>query len=257
MADLQKQFLLGTLGTEGYAALAKAVARYPDLQEILVPRTILSFIASVQELSYKGSIPGIPNSVIALTKSGGIINDTYYTDLDANPYTMAAHLAILLGAQDESKLAKNVKNIDLTRLGKTIDLIVKSRLLRSVAKTDLPVPHAAPVQHQGPVGHEPPIKPVVPIIKKPKQAKPRPKRASVSATAGLPDLKVSKSDAYVPCELCAQPQFRADGGFYGCLCMRGLAPFVVIKSEPEYYTIQFGPEWSQDAANTLSDLFGE
>ncbi len=264
----QSSFLAAVLGKDGLAALNKAIARQGDLAEVLVPRTILSFVGTVQDLSYKGEIPGLPGSLIALTKSGGIINTTSYTGADANRFTMAAHLAILLGVTSDSKLAKNTKNIDLTRLGKAIDLLVKSRLLRqAMEKTDLPGSTAKPTKQDGPQAATPPQKApktntAIATNKKQKPTKKPPETQEKVPglkpvpTVKIPEIKIGKSEAYnSQCKVCGQTQFNPkDGGFYGCICLRGLAPFTTLKMETDHYVIWFGPEWDEDAREVLFEM---
>ncbi len=243
----------------------KAVSRQADLAQVLLPRTVLSFVTTVQDLAYKGPIPGIPDSVIALTKSGGVINGSAYTGPHANPYTMAAHLAILLGMDSSNRLAKNTRNIDLTRFGKAIDVLVKSRLLRSaMAKTDLPGSTAKPTPQDGPQAAQPPQKAPAKgnAVASGKKQKPTKKPAETPEkipglkavpTVKIPEMKVGKSEAYnSQCKVCGQTQFnKSDGGFYGCICLRGLVPFTTLKMESDHYVLYFGPEWDEDAREVL------
>ncbi len=280
-SPLQTSFLTAILGKDGLAALNKAIVRQPDLAEVLVPRTILSFVGNVQDLAYKGPIPGMAASVIALTKSGGVINGTSYTGLDANRYTMAAHLAILLGVTSDSKLAKNTRDIDLTRLGKAIDVLVKSRMVRkakhtldctthqdvacncgAMEKADLPGNAAKPNGQDGPQGATAPIKApsmgnakaskkVLKPTKKPVETKETVPGLKAVPTVKIPEMKVGKSEASTNrCKVCDQTQAQ-NGRLTGCICLMALMKSATVTAQGDVFNITFGADWDQDAVEVL------
>lgn len=71
-----------------------------------------------------------------------------------------------------------------------------------------------------------------------------------------PSMKVSKSQADKKCPMCGQAQFRADGGFYGCICFRAMAEGVLIQKTESGYSLEFdGEDWDQDAVTALAAIF--
>lgn len=128
-------FLEGVLG-QGATALQKAVAKAPVLENLLLPRTIISWLNIATQIGYDGAIPGIPDSQIHLQKSeednwsGSIeIAGHEYEFVDADICRVGAHIAVAVGADDD-KINPQAKTVDIVKLGKTIDLLVKSRAVK-------------------------------------------------------------------------------------------------------------------------------
>ncbi len=270
-SDLQNSFLELVLGSDGFSALGKALERQPELKEVLIPRTVLGFVSSVQSLGYKGTIPGIGDSYISLNKSEGVINDITYEK--CSNYTIAAHLAILLGVSSDTRLAKNTSGIDLERLGKVIDTLVKSRMLRQgMAKADQPGATAKPIKQKGPTA--PSFAPKAPATNaKVSSKKLKPVAAPPETDESIPGLKplkpptgdkpkelkpltlkVGKSEAYNPCSVCGTAQFsKNDNGLYGCFCYSELIKHTTIVNRDDHYLVKFGGEWSVEAVESFWD----
>lgn len=128
------QFLKAVLGDDGAHALLRATERSTALENALVPRTILAWIGLAARTQYEGSLPGIENSYVAFKKSedgfsGQIsIGDEVYDFKDKSVYHLAASVAVSMGV-DHERVSDSVKSRDLKNLGKSIDLLVKARVL--------------------------------------------------------------------------------------------------------------------------------
>src|ERR1035437_505232 len=127
-------FLRAVLGSDGYEAIAKASQRYPALVQTLVPRTLLSWAALVGQYGYEGQVPGCENTFLEFNKSEPCYSGalTLGSDtipfVDASVYRLAAHLAVALDIGDGTPPAE-FRGVDLQRLGKSIDLLVRSRVV--------------------------------------------------------------------------------------------------------------------------------
>lgn len=268
---LQTAFLVAVLGKDGAAALNKAVTRRSDLADVLVPRTVLSFVNTVQALGYKGAIPGVPGSMIALTKSGGVINSTSFSGSDANAFTMSAHLAVMLGLVADTRFAKNTRNVDLTRFGKAIDVLVKSRLLRGAEKlekkpdldkTDLPgtaaKPMLTPPTAATPPGKQPAKANAVASTKKQKPVVAGPRtKDKVPGLKAVPTVKIpgqiqiKKSEAAINrCKVCGRSQVQ-NGHLTGCFCLTALLKSATVTTKDDSYLIAFGSGWDEDSIEVL------
>lgn len=131
-------FLESVLGVGGAAALSKAVSKAPSIENILLPRTIISWLTVAGQIQYNGSIPGINDSRMSLTKTdfgwnGSIeVSGVEYQLDSADLCKVGAHIAVAIGA-DEG-IDPSVKTVDIAKLGKTIDLLIKARVVNSLAK---------------------------------------------------------------------------------------------------------------------------
>ena len=130
-------FLTEALGPEGSAALAKAVKKSESLAAVLMPRAILGWAMSAARYGYQGPLPGQADTFIELKKSetapglyvGALtVGQDTVTFTDSTLYRVAAHLALALDAEP-GPVGKNLKAVDLTRLGKSIDVLSKARML--------------------------------------------------------------------------------------------------------------------------------
>lgn len=130
-----ENFLREVLGLDGAGALLKAVARAPILEPVLVPRTILSWLATAIRIGYEGCLPGLDNSYLVISKNeqdnftGAVtIGGAVYEFEDTSITHVAAALGMALGVH-LSGIDPMIKSQDLTKLGKTIDLLVKAKIV--------------------------------------------------------------------------------------------------------------------------------
>ncbi len=134
MEDRKFQFLKSVLGDDGACALRKAVERREDLGNALVPRTILSWIGIAARTDYRGALPGLSNTYVSFKKgergyTGEVtVDDDVYGFRDASLYHVASAIAVVMGVDGE-KVPERLRDVDLARLGKNIDLLVKARVV--------------------------------------------------------------------------------------------------------------------------------
>lgn len=286
MNDRKLQLLVGILGQDGAAALRKAVERSVELEAVLVPRAILAWLGVAGRSDYNGTVPGMADSQMQFAKSENAFTGSVKVDgrsigfAKADIFQLASAIAVAIGA-DQSPA--DVKDIELFRLGKSIDMLAKARILAGqLAKTDKvaekpgrpdigwqPSPAGkatAPKKQVGPApapsktgalppqltqqqqkpAEEPMLHPQFANGKHPNTLVKLPKTAKNEKVK----LKVTKSESHRPCSICGKAQF-ANERFVGCLCFRDLAKYTtVIKSEKDY-TITFKSEWDLESVEAF------
>lgn len=134
------KFLVGILGVEGATALRRAGERSEEVENVLVPRSILAWLNSVE--SHEGEIPGIENTYVSFQKSekkysGSIsLGEEVYEFQDVDTCHVASAVAVAIGV-DGDRQHPNLKDLDLVRLGKSVDLLVRAHALsEQLSKND-------------------------------------------------------------------------------------------------------------------------
>ena len=216
LTNMNKQtfsFLKSVLGQDGAQAMRRAVAKNPDLESYLVPRTLLSWAMTKKE--FEGTVPGIENVYVQFRKNEG--GYTGSIGKNSNPvapfsvpteYHLVAELIQAIGYEVQSFSGTDKS---LVTLGKSVDALLRARsLTKSLEKgaIDLPGTTAKPIK---PEGAEEAVEP----IKQPKMAM-KPKLPK------LPVLKVEKKDMSKSCKTCSGIMFKSQK-FTGCMCWRDLA----------------------------------
>jgi len=134
MSFNRAQFLIEVLGPDGALALAKAAARSEYLAQMVVPRTILAWLEANPE--FEGVVPGA-DFAIKFTKSedgfSGNLGD--YQFQQATIFHVAGALASVM--ELDSLSFGNARNAELTRLGKSIDLMAKVHLVSQLSKREI------------------------------------------------------------------------------------------------------------------------
>ena len=129
-------FLREVLGDAGAEALLKAVGRSPALASVLVPRAIIGWAISAANWGYEGPVPGQLESLVEFRKSEtpGLFSGAITSQLggtiaftDTTLYRLAAHLAMAVGV--DATPDPGLRDLDLARLGKSIDALAKAQLL--------------------------------------------------------------------------------------------------------------------------------
>jgi hypothetical protein len=132
MIDRQKNFLIATLGPDGFNALEKAASRSELLGQALLPRSVFAWVNGVGE--FDGIIPGTDDVVLRFAKSEK--GFTGCVDLhkfeDASLIHVSAALAVALGV--DKLYGEEARSLDLENLGKSLDLLVKNRLEKAEKK---------------------------------------------------------------------------------------------------------------------------
>ncbi len=263
MAD---SFLKEILGNAGAAALEKAVDRAPILKAVIVPRAVLAWLSTMGKLGYDGELPGTPNSYFSLIKTANetyagalTIQDQLYTFDAADILHVAASVGVALGIEIDP-ISEQLKKKDLTQLGNSIDLLVKSEIIKKIKKQRLDKTDDAMAGGPGAPAHsgepheasEPELPTKQPGVSKNK-------------TPILPDniaegqghkLKVTKAEASKECEECGQVQFEKDK-FSGCMCLKELSKSIKTEKLTDGYMLKFKKDLDADAISTIVDVFKE
>ncbi len=255
-----EKFLAIVLGQDGAKALAKAAERAPILSSVLVPRTIISWLSTAVRLGYEGEIPGLDNSYISLNKTeagtfvGALtVSENVHSFDGADLLHVAAAIGVALGVADQ-KLDPQLKGQDLGKLGKSIDLLVRARVVtdalreQGLAKTTvfevLAKPSIEKVEMPGrAAGPLEPTPPTPPDGQK--------KQAAMKAPPfGKKEVNITKTESERKCWECGGRQFQGSK-LVGCLCFSGLLKSSKVAATPDSggnYVLKFvGHEWDQES----------
>jgi hypothetical protein len=298
MANQSQRFLKEVIGKDGSEALAKAVSSNDTLSWALLPRVLFSWLEVVSNSDYNDKIPGTDID-LSFKKSednytGRIdIGNEVYTFRDTSLFHVAGSIAVALGSDEP---APELKSPSLAKLGKSIDLLVRSRTLRkahgaargSLPSTTakplgpkLPTVPAAPTRKQAKgvvkvaapekpaatktssqTGASGPKKPAKPdTVAKVKPAKqillPGQKAKSAESTAPkLSSVKVGKSESVGKCATCGKAHFNGKK-YVGCICFESLAKSTKTTVLEDGYRIEFGDEWNLEGIAVLAEMLGK
>jgi ribosomal protein S14 len=254
MTDKDK-FLAATIGLRGLSALETLSKASPDLEAYLPVRTVISWIQEVQDWS--GPIPGT-DSVADFKKSLGAwygtvgVGDSSYLLDSSDIGSVAAAICCSIGAAPGRP---ELRDIDIARLGKTIDALVKATsgakglAAAPLGHTDkIPPTLKAPDTDNKKSDKKKPKKPVIPKPQAPKVPLDLTAEVEVAKT---PKMKLTLSEAKTRCQLCNIPQF-VSNKFVGCYCFRDLAKSVRTTEIPGGLEITL-KGWDEDATITLRE----
>lgn len=271
MDPRRHSFLQAVVGADGARALAKAADHSADLEWAILPRVILSWLEVVSHADYDDQIPGTDLHLTFRKSEGGFsgivdVEDEPYGFRDASLYHLAGSVAVALGVEPE--VAPELRSPALSHLGKSVDLLVRSRTLRKIARERSKGGAQAPGQA---AAAQPPLAPEAPALDQPageksqvgtQVAQPKKPKVGTSSTPKLPGAKkkpamrVSKAEAAARCPQCRGSQFRA-GVFAGCACFAELAKSVTMTPTADGYRLEFGSDWDAEAVTTLAEAFGK
>jgi hypothetical protein len=134
-------FLQAVIGTDGANALTKATSARADLEWAILPRVIMSWLEVQSHAGeYAEAVPGVQAVQLSFRKNedgftGSInIGSEAYKFKDATLYHVAGSIAVALGASPEH--APELRSPALAKLGKSVDLLVRSRTLRKMAELE-------------------------------------------------------------------------------------------------------------------------
>lgn len=138
--DLQRQnFLMAVLGTDGATMLVKAVEKHPVLEHALVPRTILAWLQSAP--CYDGALPGGESHVAFEKAESGFVGsvamgeETYKFE-SVSLFHVAGAVAVALGIEQMD--SEGLRDLDIERLGKSIDALAKVKRVNDELTKNLP-----------------------------------------------------------------------------------------------------------------------
>jgi len=289
MDSRKYDFLKGTLGDVGATALASAASRSDSVEALLMPRTVMSWLGVTQLFGWDGPLPGVDDTHLYFSKNLDDTYDGYITVGNGDfPFESASliHLAALvsvsLGGDDP---VPEIKDLDLERLGKSIDLLVKSQYVSIIeealakGKDDKGAAGMSPPQVSAPptapgsgkdVGGmqaprdkrplKPAQKPVNVTVKRATAKPPSPKK--VAKPIVLPGAKAKKAKAVkLPvaakseCSECGTKLIKNDK-FVGCMCFREYASEVELLKHDGSTYIRFAPTMDRDAASGILEALG-
>lgn len=225
MNKLSFLFLKTALGEDGATAMRKSVAKNPDLENYLIPRTLLSFIQH-----YESGTVG--PAMFAKSATGYTLNNKAVE----SEYHLVAELVEFLGCDVQPF---DLTDVELRRLGKSLDSLVKLRKAVDILKTDPPGPSAQPRKPEEPVKPIQPQAPSTGAAKKPKLPK-------------LSMLNVEQNQLGKSCPDCDCAFFK-NNRFVGCICTKELAKSVKTTVYGDGVVLDFGSDVS---AKEILDLKG-
>lgn len=263
------QFLEAVLGAAGAGALFKAAERSVEIQNALLPRAVLAWIKVEQE--HAGELPGIVGSYVSFCKSdtgfdGSVaIGDELYKFEGASLFHLAASVAVAIDADAETSV--EMKDLDIERLGKSIDLLAqRTRLMRLLKSSELEDEELSDEDYEKkhgkkrfaktagpgkPSGAIAPTPPTAPTAKAP-----APTTTPMKSAKAKAPVKLSLSEAAHKCSLCGSAQFTGPR-FTGCLCLGGLAKSArVLSADAEGFVVQLSSDWDSAAVATLLEAVG-
>lgn len=157
MATHVDSFMKSILGDDGQQAFNKMIGRAPSIGVLLAPRTILGWINTASRINYEGELPGVSNSFVSLSKSedgirGAVaVEGVHHTFEGHDLVHVAAAISHALGVES-IEIDPSLRDTDISKLGKSIDLLVKARTIVHVAEEEMAKFALAPTkmtQHGG------------------------------------------------------------------------------------------------------------
>ena len=242
------RFLAAVLGDAGAAALAPLAKAAPALEAFVLPRAAVAWLEHV--VSHDGTVPGTAHRLTLVKTARGFsgcidLQGTPYAFADAPAAHVTAALAVALGAAPGRP---DLRDVELARLGKTVDALVKAR--RGRASGDA---HGTGV-HAKPIAPEPPAAPT-PTAPEAPGAKARKKPKLPKAPRQTTEVRVTKAEATALCATC-RTRHRLEGATWRpCYCLAGLTK-AEARVAGDVVTLVLGPDWDPDATATLLEAVG-
>lgn len=242
-----EKFLKEVLGDIGYHALNNAVNRTPVFKPLILPRTIFSWVNTVGNLGYEGEVPGIANSYISLTKSesnykGALtVNDELVHFDNSNILQISATLGMAIGTAPLS-INGTVKPKDVAKIGESIDLLVKSEIIRKSKLSKLEKEEGKAVSAP-PNPRDKSFMPSPAITPQKKQpnifgSKKPYQKDNLALGQNQSKLKITKSESERSCEECGDKHFNKDK-FQGCACIEEIAKSFTANKTLDGYILLF------------------
>ena len=276
MSDIQK-FTQAVLGQTAADVLYKAGERSVALGSVLGPRVVVGWLEVIGRNDYDGSIPGQPGSILKFSKNQGLYDGTLtiggsvYGFSNATLTHLAATLSVALGVNQP--VSKALKDSDLVGLGRSIDLLVRARVLQLSKKEpcckNACVDCGGCEEHSETKGHGAGCKlwkeetggqqcgaAAAPRGPKPPEGPEPQKKAPVQARPPkMQTLSITKAQSEQKCSVCQAASFRR-GEFAGCYCLRDLAKSAASVPQGDGFQVTFGPEWTESNLKVLMDIMG-
>ena len=223
-----EEFLKNLLGDSGYGALLPLL-KNEEISAFVIPKVIVSYLSRCElgriELPFFDSLIKSDSGYSGFIK----IKDVDHSFEKNIEEQIAAIVSVLLN----KTLSSSLKGLDLAKLSKTIDLLIKSQ--SDKFKIEPP---------EGKLQQVPPKAPIAPVATVPAQTN----KTSIKKT-----MMVSEKEAKSNCKICKHPRFK-DGKFVGCICVKPLAKSVETVLVGSKYKLSFS-SLDDDEALTIFSLF--
>lgn len=266
------KFMNEVLGPVGFEALKRAGKLMPQLDNAILPRCAIAWVDASQE-GFQGNVPGT-SVMLTFKKSEDGYNGTMrYKGFDFDFKNTTEHyvVACVVTALGESKeIVEEARSIDLARLGKSVDLMVKqekkmaqakaaNKSLQSLIKAAKMAHHGGAEGSAGTGLAQAPLEPTAPTpptgTAPAVQAKQLPKKSLIPTVKPAKPkasytLKLSEKEASAKCPVCSQTQLKA-GKLQGCMCFRELVKNTSYTKDGDTYTVTLGPAWGTDEVSVF------
>lgn len=135
MISRKLQFLQAVVGEDGARALSKAAERATELDQAIFPRTILAWLDVTASFGHEGTVPGVEVPFNFKKSESGFdgsiaVNGELYRFRDVTLDHVAGCVAVALGL-DHERVGSQARPEQIMKLGKSIDLLVKSQLVKT------------------------------------------------------------------------------------------------------------------------------
>jgi hypothetical protein len=226
------QLLTNILGTKGVESLSSLLDN-EALASFIIPKAVVSFLhkSDYGDLSLQ--------HFDSLKKTGyGYSGSIKIREIDYSfEYVTPEQVAAIVSVKLEKTLSPVIKELDLAKLSKTIDLLVKAELKE---------PKIVPPEDKELVAKPmAPTKPTLPIPPNTTVQKAPPVKKS---------LVIPEKESKKKCRICGKEQFK-DKKFEGCVCVRSLAKSIETKVISKGYKLTFDNSLGDDELLTVFSLF--
>ena len=215
---MNNDFLKAVIGNTGLEALKKAASLSNVSENVVFARVLLSWLQLRSRYGFNADLPGT-NNHLRLKKNSlgytGVLTLPNQTVPFVNDplERVAAWLSLSLGTIEP--LGKKDFST-LHRLGKSVDLLVKTHYITSNLKK---APVKAPIEEKV----AKPIKPVEPVAPVAIQSKEQTAQLSLNKQEKpLTPFKLKTTDFKIKCKDCGEPLFK-DMKWIGCMCLGNAA----------------------------------
>jgi hypothetical protein len=239
------KFFESILGIQGLIVMKSLTKSSPDLEAYITPRVVVSWLRQ----SGYGQIH-LPNvcPLQTLEKTGygfngkAVVMDLNYSFTNATEEQIAAIISV---ATETNVQNVDLKDVNLARLAKTIDALVKAQIKQQYEHTEV----AKPLE---PLTPQKPTQPNNDQIEPAKTSDPRIKIPKIPKVKKK-TLVINKSETNKSCELCKQKLF-TNHQFVGCSCFKTLAKNIDTTINNNSITLSFSEELDPDAILTIINV---
>ena len=250
-------FFKSLLGAQGFSVLETLTKANPDLESYLSPRIIVGWLRQAEYGKFN-----LPSNcpISKLVKNGygydGVSNigNIDYVFEHSSEEHVAAIIAI---ATDNIVKSVELKAVDLAKLAKTIDLLLKANKKPAAADQIGHTETAKPLEAT-------PAEPAMPtqpkqvakkVLKIPKVVKKEVDSEEEEEPKKLQKpLKLKKAQVTINCNVCCKKFFIKDN-FEGCDCFKELAKNITTSVVNECYVLNFNQNCDTDAVLALVEIF--